>query len=650
MSVQRFTQHTIAILTLVVILIFNGCAMPMAQPATAPAGGDSAAGERPAEEAAAAEAPAATSGGAAAPASDGAAPAADSSASGSTYSPDRSGQFEAVTAGVTDDNEGWNDYLDYLNRHSYDLYVNRRDVSERYLIRVLDERSIPVHDAHVTIYQNERELFNGRTDAGGQMFFFPQALDNPAWQQAGEFRVVAEKGYVAQSQNFSRQSGEQWTLSLTNPPRPNVTQLDLVFLIDATGSMGDESDKLKASMADVADQIANLPENPDTRYGLVAYRDQGDEFIVRTHDFTPNLDRFQRDLANVFANGGGDTPEALNEALHRSLNDMSWRGEDTVRLIVLVADAPPHIDYHWENFSYDRDMFEAVRQGIKIFPVGASNLEADGEYVFRQLAQVTGGKFVFLTYEEGSDPSSGPGTETDHEVDNYSVDTLDRLVVRLVREELAKLSSTVQISQQPQPQPTPMPTPTQAPPQQLTCTVDFVSNWTDCGDTSAIAVIERSYNSALLGLTLVNGNSGIIRARFDITYGSAARDYSVNIGDAMVNGVYDSGSSEVAIHDSTLQVYGNSATPPNVMIDTNRTLMELEDVARSGETVSLEVSSQRLGLNYAGGIEVVDSPYLFNFSQRPGDLNLYAAFNRTISGSQSGSSVSKVVITLYPAQ
>ena len=93
-------------------------------------------------------------------------------------------------------------------------------------------------------------------------------------------------------------------------------------------------------------------------------------------------------------------------------------------------------------------MIEAVRRGVKIFPVGASGLNEQGEYIFRQLAQFTGGKFVFLTYADGSNPSSGPGVETDHDVDNYSVETLDRLIVELVQEELAPLP---QIAQEPQP-------------------------------------------------------------------------------------------------------------------------------------------------------------------------------------------------------
>ena len=85
-------------------------------------------------------------------------------------------------------------------------------------------------------------------------------------------------------------------------------------------------------------------------------------------------------------------------------------------------------------------MVAALGKGIKIFSVGASGLDRQGEYIQRQIAQYTGGRFVFLTYENAQRPASGPGRETVHDVSNYSVDTLDRLIVRLVREELAPLA------------------------------------------------------------------------------------------------------------------------------------------------------------------------------------------------------------------
>ena len=104
---------------------------------------------------------------------------------------------------------------------------------------------------------------------------------------------------------------------------------------------------------------------------------------------------------------------------------------------MLLADAPPHLDYPGPQ--YDDSMAAALGKGIKVLSVGASGLDKQGEYIQRQIAQYTGGRFVFLTYRNAADPASGPGTQTVHDVGNYSVQTLDKLVVRLVSEELGKL-------------------------------------------------------------------------------------------------------------------------------------------------------------------------------------------------------------------
>ena len=654
MLYERLLKHGTALLVLLAILFLQSCAAPAAPAggaaqAAAPAASHSAAeSTRPPSARPAAQAPAASSGAAA--------PAA---------APAHSNQYEAVTAGVTDDNDGWNDYLAYRERHRGEFYVQDRDVSERYIVYVLDENSLPVHDATVEIYADRELLFTGRTDAGGQMLFHPRALDDSyALRNAREFRVVAKKGYVAQSHTFARNNGDTWLLTLTSPAHADYTQLDLVFLIDATGSMGDEIDKLKASMADVADGIAALPSKPDVRYGLVAYRDRGDEYVVRPYDFTANLKDFQRNLANLRADGGGDTPESLNEALHTTLNNLSWRSDNAVRLIVLVSDAPPHLDYN-EPFNYASDMIDMVHRGIKIFPVGASNLQGDGEYIFRQMAQFTGGKFIFLTYKNGSDPSSGPGTETNHDVDNYSVDTLDKLVIRLVRDELVKLTTPVKIAPQPvvQQLPSPVPTPTAQPPvQPFSCTVDLAANRNDCGNISGLAVLDQQGNQSLLRLTLDPHSTGYTNVRFDLTYSGTPNGTSVDIGDSISNdgaggdNGNQSNNAEVQIENSVLTVYGNDYTQPGDTIDGKRQIKLVRDAVRADETVSVEVSNERLGINGAGGIEVVNSPYLFALNgqeDRLGRVNydIYAAFNRTIQHNNSGGyGVAKVVVTLYPAR
>lgn len=639
---KRQSSFSLLLVVLVVMLVLSACA-PMAQRPSYSNQAGAPASESAASSSDAASAPAA--GGEA-----GYAPVPPTYSDAARPAPNSNQWAEPVTAGVTDDNANWRDYLAYLDRNWHSNVIPM-EVSERYIIQVVDEAGQPVHDATVEIYSGETSFFSGRTDTSGRLFFHPLALTagyQQQWRQFAphtEVRVVASKGFVAQSATFHRGQSEQWTITLTDPARTDYAQLDLLFLVDATGSMDDEIDKLKASMADIADQIGRLPAAPAVRYGLVAFRDQGDAFVVRTDDFTHDLWSFQRNLAALRAEGGGDEPEALNEALHRSLYDLRWRTDDTVRLVILVGDAPPHLDYHWENFNYATDLIEAVRQGIKIFPVGASNLSSDGEYVFRQLAQFTGGKFVFLTYAEGSDPSSGPGTETEHDVDNYSVDTLDRLVVRLVREELAPLQGNIGLAQplQPQPVPTPTPLPVLQP---RSCTVDFVANWTDCDQGGIIAVVERAYNSALIGLTLDGPqHNGYTRARFEITFDRNAanidRNTLVNIGDAA--------GAEIVISDGSLYLYGTAALPAQSALDGKRLVRQVDDVVHSGETIALEIANDRLGINYAGGIDVVESPYLFTLDQPDGNV-LFAAFNRTLNEVDRDSGVSKVVITLYPAR
>ncbi len=367
-----------------------------------------------------------------------------------------------VTAGMVDDNADFGEYLAYRQRNGQ-LPVRERDISERYLLEVTDAQGHPVHDAEVAVQRPgvAQPLMWARTDTAGRVWLHPRAFMSPDMSER-TLGVAVRKGGLQNRAQLLRGQSQSVQVRL-GPVAPTPVRLDLVFLIDATGSMGDEIAKLKHSMRAMAQQIAQLPGQPDICYGLVAYRDRGDAYVTRTHDFTDDLGAFQQQLANVQADGGGDTPEALNEALHEVVHSMSWR-QQAARMVVLVADAPPHLDYGGCMTApgtygvsphpglradglgrpgacpqYDRDMQAALAKGIKLFAVGASGLDPVGEYIYRQMAQYTAGRFVFLTYRDASNPGSGPGSQTGHDVKQYSVQTLDRLVVRLVGEELARL-------------------------------------------------------------------------------------------------------------------------------------------------------------------------------------------------------------------
>ncbi len=345
---------------------------------------------------------------------------------------------ETVTAGMVDDNADFGAYLAFRQRRA-GLAVRERDISERYLLEVVDAAGRPVHDAEVAVQRagQAEPVMWARTDTGGRVWLHPRAFLAPAFANEPALGVAVRKGGQQARATLRRGQAASLQLRLGGASVVQRPRLDLVFLIDATGSMGDEIAKLKHSMRAMAQQIAQLPGQPDICWGLVAYRDRGDAFLTRTHDFTDDLGAFQQVLARVQAGGGGDKPEALNEALHEVVHGLAWR-TDAARLVVLVADAAPHLDYGGPQ--YDIDMQAALAKGIKLFAVGASGLEPEGEYIYRQIAQYTAGRFVFLTYRDASDPGSGPGTQTPHDVRNYSVQTLDRLVVRLVGEELARLA------------------------------------------------------------------------------------------------------------------------------------------------------------------------------------------------------------------
>jgi hypothetical protein len=126
-------------------------------------------------------------------------------------------------------------------------------------------------------------------------------------------------------------------------PKPKV---EVVFCLDTTGSMGGLIDGAKQKIWAICNQIASGKPVPDLKVGLVAYRDRGDEYITKIIDLTDDLDAIHGHLKGFQAQGGGDAPESVNQALDDSVHKIKWSSDKkTLRIIFLVGDAPPHMDY-----------------------------------------------------------------------------------------------------------------------------------------------------------------------------------------------------------------------------------------------------------------------------------------------------------------
>src|SRR5687767_1812080 len=151
-------------------------------------------------------------------------------------------------------------------------------------------------------------------------------------------------------------------VSAQAPVRPRV---EVVFVLDTTGSMGGLIEGAKRRIWSIARRIGEGQPRPDLRIALVGYRDLADAYVTRVHDFSPDMDEVFQNLTSFRAEGGGDAPEHVSRALAEAVGQLSWSRGRALRVIFLVGDAPPHIDYQ-DGFDYRRHVQEARSRGIVV--------------------------------------------------------------------------------------------------------------------------------------------------------------------------------------------------------------------------------------------------------------------------------------------
>lgn len=335
-----------------------------------------------------------------------------------------------LRAGSVDDNADFPGFLAYLERLAAAGVVTRDfDPRGRIVATVTGSNGLPVAGAEVVVIAAGDEIARLRTTADGTVRFLPAlygAGDATSFDLAVAGATVTTEPGTEVAVEVDQAGGTEGAVAV-----------DILFLLDATGSMGDEIDRLKTTIDSVADRISRLESAPDVRFAMTLYRDQGDTFVTSTYDFTGDVAEFRKALADVQADGGGDYPEALDEGLAAALGEPSWRdAASTVQLVFLVADAPPQVDRNVQK-PYTESIRDAVARGVKVFPVASSESDDVAEAVFRQLAQATGAPFVFLSYGAGG---AATGDNTDIDSTDYEELSLDDLVVRLVTEELDALT------------------------------------------------------------------------------------------------------------------------------------------------------------------------------------------------------------------
>lgn len=156
--------------------------------------------------------------------------------------------------------------------------------------------------------------------------------------------------------------------------------------------------------------------------------------------FSANLRELSRRVAGITAAGGGDTPEDMHAGLAAALDRLAWRDDAVARMMFVVADAPPHLDY--QGADYAASAVRAAKAGARVYTVAASGMDTVGQIVMRQLSQLTGATNLFVL-RGGAGPQSVGGGEPKSSCGGtqpqYATGNLHALVIAKVERELAAL-------------------------------------------------------------------------------------------------------------------------------------------------------------------------------------------------------------------
>ena len=182
------------------------------------------------------------------------------------------------------------------------------------------------------------------------------------------------------------------TTQLIDPVHVAKPKIDVVFVLDTTGSMSGLIAAAKEKIWSIATSMASAQPVPQIRIGLVAYRDRGDAYVTRVVDLSSDLDTMYATLMQFAADGGGDGPESVNQALHDAVNGMAWSQDpNSYKVVFLVGDAAPHMDYQ-DDVKYPQTLALAAAKGIIVNTIQCGE-EAETRQRWQQIAAVGHGSY-----------------------------------------------------------------------------------------------------------------------------------------------------------------------------------------------------------------------------------------------------------------
>lgn len=346
---------------------------------------------------------------------------------GSTASQSNQASAGLLTAKAWNDNLNFDFWLNLMGQNNEFRQYQANwgiNLTKRIAVTVQSGQNV-IGGASVSLLDAQgNEIWSAVSDNKGKAYLFYHVF-----QQNGSPKKIVVK-YAGQTaeQPLGDSVAAAYTITLNNAAKLS-TALDLMFVCDTTGSMGDELSYLQQELADIILRVKKQNGNIPLRLSVNFYRDNGDEYVVRSFPFVSDVNTAISNLQAQSADGGGDFEEAVDQALNDAIYKHEWSSTASAKLLFLILDAPPHDSAKAE---LQKLMAAAAKNGIRIIPVTASGIDKNTEYLMRALSTGTGGTYVTLTNDSGIG-----GSHIEPTIGESKVYKLNDLLVNIINDYLA---------------------------------------------------------------------------------------------------------------------------------------------------------------------------------------------------------------------
>jgi hypothetical protein len=333
-----------------------------------------------------------------------------------------------LTAGEWNDLKNWGFWQSLVQKQMYFEFQNYWQFfpTKRYSVKVTDNADNPVIDCDVQLLDKENEvLWEAKTNNSGTA---------ELWAPFKEQNTTAKTIIIDYNgKSYKINQPETFLTGVNKFQLPGVSALpvncaDVMFIVDATGSMDDEINYLKKELEDVISQVLTSQPDLKLKIGSVFYRDKDDKYLTRSSPLSANTQKTLSFINEQSADGGGDYPEAVDAALSDAISQQNWSESARSRIAFLMLDAPPHHDSQSIN-NLKKIIKKAAQKGVKLIPIAASGMDKETEFLMRFFSVITNGTYLFITDHSGI----GNG-HIEPTVGDYRVEYLNDLLARVIIE------------------------------------------------------------------------------------------------------------------------------------------------------------------------------------------------------------------------